>query len=548
MTATHRRLRFGVEVLDHEFDDAGVLAAVEENIPRFGIEEILFWGSNNVLNDTVRVPDYPHYTPPAKAEQVRRFRQWLGRYRKHGLLLVADGREPHLGPEFFEACPEARDVTSGTLWDFIEKRIQAVFDLAPELDRIESFLWETWLLNGDHYFEGMHWSADGRGWQGRRYYEPVDYLAEMIAAFARGAAAAGKEYAQKGFSTRPWQERVLVDAILRVPRDVPLRTSTQMQIGDFNPFMAPPALVPANQTRPMTMYFDCFGEYLGRSQIPYCYPERMQARLRWALRESAALDAVRGRVNFSDRWNVAKTAHLFDTPNEINLVALAALAENPDCCMGDLWRQWASERYGPAACEAVTRALRRTPEIVRNSMFFHGATLTLHSQVPTVPQMLGRARHLAQDAAGWCPDRIEANAQLDEMVHDPSDYVLGEMLQAQRQAQRLCEESIEDIEAARRDMPAERYERLRAQFAFTAEFLAVYERIVEVFVRVRMRPERAPSGNDEAVARCLDTLAASADYADANYGGDCIIQGDALRGFIDSARAATPSVPGKETD
>jgi hypothetical protein len=422
------------------------------------------------------------------------------------------------------------------LWTFFAKRIQRVFELAPELDRIESFLWETWLLNGDHYFEGMYWSDDGRGWVGERYYEPVDYLAEMIAAFARGAAAAGKEYAQKGFSCRPWQERVLVEAILKVPRDVPLRTSTQMQIGDFNPFMAPPALVRANRTRPMTMYFDCFGEYLGRSQIPYCYPERMQARLRWALSESAALDAVRGRVNFSDRWNVAKSRHLFDTPNEINLVALAALAEDPGRSMSDVWREWATDRYGAAAVEPVIQALRRTPEIVRNSMFFHGMTIPLHSQVPTMDKMDTRARHLAQDAESWCPDRIEENALLDELIHDPSDYVLGEMLQAQRHAQRLCADSMGDIEAARRDLSAERYEQLRAQFAFTAEFLAVYERIVEVFVRVRMRPERAPGGNAEAIARCLDTLSASADFADANHGPDCIIQGDDLRAFIASAK------------
>jgi hypothetical protein len=147
----------------------------------------------------------------------------------------------------------------------------------------------------------MYWSEDGHGWAGKHYYEPVDYLVEMITAFCRGAQAAGREYGQKGFSSRPYQERMLVEAIGKVPRDVPMRCSTQMQIGDFNPFMASPALVPANQTRPMTMYIDCFGEYLGRSQVPYCFPEHIQYRLRWAIKHSAALDAVRARINSSAR-------------------------------------------------------------------------------------------------------------------------------------------------------------------------------------------------------------------------------------------------------
>ena len=140
--------------------------------------------------------------------------------------------------------------------------------------------------------------------------------------------------------------------------------------------------------------------------------------------------------------------------------------------------------------------------------------------------------------ARWCPDRVEENALLDELVHDPGDYVLAEMLQAQRYAQRLCQDSIDDIESARRDLSAERYEQLRAQFAFTAEFLKVYESIVEVFVRVRMRGDRAPQGNAEAIARELDALRAHAERADANYGPDCTIQGADLRRLIEGAPKA----------
>jgi hypothetical protein len=290
----------------------------------------------------------------------------------------------------------------------------------------------------------------------------VDYLVEMITAFARGAQRAGKEYAQKGFSNLVWEERLLVEAIGKVPRAVPLRCSTQMQMGDFNPFMPPPLLVAANQTRPMAMYFDCFGEYLGRSQVPYCYPERIQHRVQWAVQTSAALDTVRARVNFADRWNVAKTQHLFGTPNEINLVALSHLARDPDCSIQDVWQDWASARYGKAAAEAVIRALRRSVGIVRGSMFFHGMKIPRHSEIPTFEQLETNTVPVSlKTAEEWYPERVEEVGLLRELAAAPTDHVLGEMLHAQDEARRLCDESLQDIEAARKDLSAERYQELK---------------------------------------------------------------------------------------
>lgn len=184
----------------------------------------------------------------------------LRRYAKLGVTLVADGREPWVPEEFLAAHPEILEVSNGRFWEFIEQRTRAVFGMVPELDRVESFFWETHFLNPDRFFPGMHWSRPGHGGWFNPPVLPVDCVARLILAFARGAAAAGKAYGQKGFSPHPWNERLMVEALAAIPADVPLRCSTQMQIGDFNPFLAAPLLLAANQHRPMSMYFDCYGE------------------------------------------------------------------------------------------------------------------------------------------------------------------------------------------------------------------------------------------------------------------------------------------------
>jgi hypothetical protein len=168
-------------------------------------------------------------------------------------------------------------------------------------------------------------------------------------------------------------------------------------------------------------------------------------------------------------------------------------------------------------------------------MLFNGMMITVHSQIPSIKKMEDWGQYSVQVNASWRPDCVEENSLLDELINDPNEYVLGEILKTQRHAQRLCQQSIGDIESARADLTTQRYEELRAQFAFTSEFLDIYERIAELFVRARMRKDKTPQGNAEAIASALDALRTRADYADAHYGPESIVQGADLRRFVTEA-------------
>lgn len=249
MVREKRKLRFGVEVLDQSFESSDVLQAVEANIDRYDVQEILFWGGLTILQRDIEVPGFEKVATTEMAEQAERFRSWLDRYRKHDLLLVADGREPWAPEDMFEQYPEARIVSNDRFWDFLARRTEAILAKTPQLDRIEAHLWETHLLGNDAFFPGMSWHDASKSHNEEHFYEPVDYVTATITALATGANRAGKEYGQKAFGIHKYQEDLFVEAVRRLPHDLHLRLSTQMQFGDFNPDMPPrPSFQP---TRPV---------------------------------------------------------------------------------------------------------------------------------------------------------------------------------------------------------------------------------------------------------------------------------------------------------
>ncbi len=272
--------------------------------------------------------------------------------------------------------------------------------------------------------------------------------------------------------------------------------------------------------------------------MPYCYPDEIAARLRHALGVNAALDTVRARINFADLGNCETWSRdLFGKPNEVNLYALWRLAENPMARGDDIWNGWASERYGKAAAEPVIRALRRTPEIVRQASFLHGLPLAQHSQIPEFTYMYPKAVHSLYDAERWCPDRVMENGLLREYAYDPSRNVLEALEQRQLNARRLCEDSIADLRAAAKDLSGADAAALDAQFDFTLLWIGVYERIAQMYVRVRMEPARRPAGHDAWMREATTFLGKAAAHAEKNLPEDSLVSGPRIRAFLREAAA-----------
>jgi hypothetical protein len=317
-----------------------------------------------------------------------------------------------------------------------------------------------------------------------------------------------------------------------------MRLSTQLQLGDFNPFMPEPYIICRNTSRPMTIYVDCFGEYLGRSQIPYCYPEQIQHRILSSLEQCSVINTIRSRVNFADSWNVGKKSHLFDTPNEINFIAMRRIAESPEVNMDDVWLDWARQRYGAAASRVIIRALRRSVHIVRNSMSFSGAPLCRHSQLRrSLDECDNRFRGFFAQVLELIDDQVEERQMQREIGRGTYPaYILDELLLRQKMAQSLCDESIRDIESVRSDMDSATYEQLAAQFRFTGEYLRIVSDMVETWYRVRMAGVRREPGNDEAIHESISRLEEAVRHAKEHYDADCIVQPEALEAFLSDVR------------
>jgi hypothetical protein len=287
----------------------------------------------------------------------------------------------------------------------------------------------------------------------------------------------------------------------------------------------------------MTIYIDCFGEYMGRTQIPYCYPEQIQMRIQAALEATPALDAVRARINFSDFWCPhGRTRHIFGSPNEINAFGLSQIARDPYVNLDHVWNEWATARYGKSAAEAVIQALRRSVHFVRKGMMFCGLHHTRHSYLAGFRHFDVLARHLVLELSGVNPDKVEEIAMFKTIAEAPHPYVLAEIHRSFDEADRLVSQSLADIEAAKGDLKDDDYRDLKTHFEFAACCFDLYRVTTGLNMLLRMAPEVRSRQHDTMVDKAFKGLQRHIDLAATDQADDSLIQLEALQAFLAEAK------------
>ena len=119
---------------------------------------------------------------------------------------------------------------------------------------------------------------------------------------------------------------------------------------------------------PSILELDVAGEYYGLSELPFASPEYYWYRLSHSW-ENRGIGAVL-RVQRGGH-------HALETPNEVNMLAVARLVENRETSFASIWEEFVGQRYGPQLNEsecAVSLAdvLRRTFPIRRKSHYVLG--------------------------------------------------------------------------------------------------------------------------------------------------------------------------------
>lgn len=534
-----KKLGLCAEILCHFLtapEHEGFVQALEDAVGTYGIDELMVHGWK--LDDWVTYAGFDGVRQEVDAEALSTLRRQLQRFRRRGVAITLSGGGPFVPSAFFEVYPEARHVSNGFFWRFCQAKVEEAFQLIPEADAIELYLWESPLLNDRDFFREFHWAptvADTM--QGTdEYYGPADYLTQLFAAYGRGAAAAGKELTLLTFSHYPWQEQVLIEALQQLDPALPVRLDHKCQPGDWSPYRGPNNVMLAVTDRPATLLFDGAGEYWGQCLIPYCYPQEIQQRLWHALERNPSIDRLGMRV-------IWQHGHVFGAFNEVNFHALSRLARDPYTPIEEVWDDWTQRRFGAEAAPRVRAALERTNRIANLTYYIHGVWVHNHSSIADLPYLESHFLNYARSHMQWHPDDFRTRALLRELLEFPRQHTIDWVLADRQEALRLNRMSLDDVEAVRDVLPAVEYEKLRDQLGLQRAFIEVSLHHIEAFLRYRIEQQRPDPGNRERLSATLAALEGKAVEVEASFGEQKpILTARDIGGYVRQMRAAVPGL------
>ena len=212
-------------------------------------------------------------------------------------------------------------------------------------------------------------------------------------------------------------------------------------VQDWQPYNPHHACMGAIGEHPGIVELDVAGEYYGLSVLPWAAPGYYRYRLNhmWATGGRGAILRVQRYAH-----------HALGTPNEVNLVAVRRLLEDPTTPLDAVWAEFITGRYGLPADAAEHATLRRVLSdsfpIRRKSHYALGIwALEKSSDLPEglgTDMFSGRGR-----MPKWDPDWQEVWDRLDT----PDDEVVRWLWQEGTEAVQLAEDAalqLQDIAGA----------------------------------------------------------------------------------------------------
>lgn len=261
------------------------------------------------------------------------------------------------------------------------------------------------------------------------------------------------------------------------------------------------------------LQFDGAGEYWGQTLTPYCFPEEIQARVQHALSHNPSINTLSMRTN----WVYGS---IFGRPNEINFYALAKLAEDPFTPIEQIWKGWATERFGEKAADKVISALKRTDDIGRKIFYVEGMWVFNHSELANLAYLESHVVTYAKSTARLKPWDILGNYKMNELLNYPREQVINDVLDDRDEALRLNALSLQDIEDARTTLKPDDYKMLKEQLTRQRDMANASKLHLEAFFRYRIEKLNcAEKGaeNRKKLENCLRQLEKMGGEMDQKY-------------------------------
>ena len=501
--------------------------ALENAIDKYKIDILNAHGFNS--DEWVAYKGYDKIEKIPNQDEIRRHRKYYQQLKKKGVYLIIGAGEPVAPKDLFEKYPEMKDVNNHKFWQFMEDKTKELFDVFPEMDCFEIYLWETPMVNDVQVFKEL----DFNNFVGFPYYSHSDAFKYMFDALSRAAHQKNKDFMLLTFSHYPYQEQIMIDALKDRNRNYPFLLDHKCQPGDWVPFKPANNIMLTITDMPAHLQFDGTGEYWGQSLMPYCYPEEIQARIQHALTHNPNINTLSMRVNWAN-------GHIFGKPNEINFYALAKLAEDPFTPIEQIWKGWAVERFGEKSADKVISALKRTDDIGRKIFYVEGMWVFNHSAFADLVYLESHVVSYAKCTAILKPWDIMGNYTMNELLNYPREQVINDVLADRDEALRLNTLSLQDIEDAKKALKPEDYKMLKEQLTRQRDMARASKLQLEAFFRYRIEKlNGAEKGteNRKKLEACLAQLEKMAVEMDQTYKEDFpFLKGSLLREYAKQIR------------
>lgn len=432
--------------------------------------------------------------PLPQAERLalaKRLRDAARRVRDAGLELQVWYHAMRDWPsEALALCPELGNVDGDFLYDFLGDTLDDAFAFFPEITGIT--------------LTSLHETRSVTSLAGST--PPAERVRRLYATIHAACERRGRRLILRDFVARKADLDTFEAAVDRLPPSVWVQTKNVF--GDWGPHekpVNPHFFRYARKPRPWVVEFELANNYTGEMDLPWCDPGQIWRHLR-LLAQLGARGAVGRLVNAEE----VQAGTIFDTPNEVNVVAFSRTLANPgrllekpvdafwhdyDAFDATIWSDWARTRFGEKAAGKVTGLLQQTPHLsnltlnLGGAFFFwapfkRGMTRERHHRML---DHLAPAARRALDACGPAWIRWE-----------------------KEEAQRLVEEALAGTEALRPDLPPAGYKLLRNAYLRAKEIMTIYRSMAEAFIHA--------CGTDrKALEISLANLRAAADAAEASF-------------------------------
>ena len=280
------------------------------------------------------------------------------------------------------------------LQEWEEGTLTEFFEVLPEVDMlVVTSMTET---------PGVHDMPDKS--------DPADRLESVFRAIDRACRGAGKALAVRDWGSVGQSQiaggQIFREALGRLPEDICIHVKNVVCDFVTNAEVPHPNLG-VYPNRPLIVEFDVYGEYFGRTDIPYVDPQHFCGRLDGLY--PLGPYGVSARICFECDRRGRRYATIFDAPNAANAVGFArwsadaaenrAASEWLDMTLpAKRWQtyywEWLSERYGLKAAPLLGRLFERTPQIVHGIFgglwtgYWHPFDVLDHTTLPWPPMAL----------------------------------------------------------------------------------------------------------------------------------------------------------------